>query len=55
MFLEQANDSTSPSDPREQAGELNRRDQPDSDWAGELLEGSGFEDESPEPGFEWKE
>jgi hypothetical protein len=26
-----------------------------NDWAGEPLEGSGFEKEIPEPGFEWQE
>jgi hypothetical protein len=26
-----------------------------NNWAGEPLEGSGFEKENPEPGFEWQE
>ncbi len=25
------------------------------DWAGESLQGSGFEKDVPEPGFEWQE
>jgi hypothetical protein len=54
MFLEQGNDCTSPSGPGEQPGDLNGPDQPDNDWAGEPFEGSGFEDENPEPGFEWR-
>ena len=55
MSFEQVNDPTYQDGPREQPGDSKRTDQPDNDWAGEPLEGSGFEDESPEPGFEWRE
>jgi hypothetical protein len=55
MFLNQANRLTYPLGRSEQPGDLNASDQPDSDWAGDALEGSGFESESPEPGFEWRE
>jgi hypothetical protein len=55
MFREQANDSTNPDRPRKQPGDSNRTDQSDDDWAGEPLEGSGVEDENPEPGFECRE
>ena len=51
MSFEQSNKSA------EQSGAREPRDghQPDSDWAGEPVEGSGFEEETPEPGFEWRE
>jgi hypothetical protein len=55
MFLEQANEYTDPNDPREQRGYSKSADQPSDDWAGDPLEGSGFEGESPEEGFEWRE
>jgi len=55
MSFEQVNHSAYPSGAREQPGASNKPDQPDNDWAEEPLEGSGFEDESPEPSFEWRE
>jgi hypothetical protein len=55
MSREQPNDSIYADRPREQPGDFNAADQPSNDWAGEPLEGSGFEDESPEPGFERRE
>jgi hypothetical protein len=51
MSRQQPNDSIYADRPREQSADANAADQPSSDWAGEPLEGSGFEGESPEPGF----
>ena len=52
MSREQANDyDRRKSTVVSSARDSNRADQPSDDWAGEPLEGSGFEGESPEPGF----
>jgi hypothetical protein len=55
MSFDQVNDPTCQDGRGEQLSDSKRTDQSENDWAGEALEGSGFEDESPEPGFEWRE
>jgi hypothetical protein len=55
MAFEQANNSTERCGAREPRDRSNTAHQPDNDWAGEPVEGSGFEEETPEPGFEWRE
>ena len=49
----QQNDATPIADPQKSLDHTTE-DNTRNDWAGELLEGSGFEKEIPEP-FEWQE
>jgi hypothetical protein len=51
---QEQNHVTPPGDPQESFNDSTEKN-PRNDWAGEDLEGSGFEKEVPEPGFEWQE